>query len=80
MSNSLYELTGQALLLMEMALEGEVDEQTFADTMESLNYEIEEKADAYAKIDKMLDGEIKTLAAEIARLNSRKHWKTTRIN
>ena len=48
MSNSLYELTGQALLLMEMALEGEVDEQTFA--------------------------------AEIARFNSRKHWKTTRIN
>lgn len=72
MSNSLYELTGQALALMQMAFDGEVDEQTFKDTMESLEYEIEDKADAYAKIDKMLDSEIKGLASEISRLTARK--------
>lgn len=72
MSDSLYELTGQALALKQMAFDGEVDEQTFKDTMESLQYEIEDKADAYAKIDKMLDSEIKGLASEISRLTARK--------
>lgn len=72
MSSALYVLTGQALALQQMAFDGEIDEQTFKDTMESLDYEIEEKADAYAKIDKMLDAEIKALAAEITRLTSRK--------
>lgn len=72
MSDSLYELTGQALALKQMAFDGEVDEQTFKDTMESLQYEIEDKADAYAKIDKMLDSEIKGLASEIGRLTARK--------
>lgn len=72
MSDSLYELTGQALALKQMAFDGEVDEQTFKDTMESLQYEIEDKADAYAKIDKMLDSEINGLASEISRLTARK--------
>lgn len=72
MSNTLYVLTGQALALQQMAFDGEIDEQTFKDTMESLDYEIEEKADNYAKIDKMLEAEIKALAAEISRLSSRK--------
>lgn len=72
MSSTLYVLTGQALALQQMAFDGEIDEQTFKDTMESLDYEIEEKADSYAKIDKMLDAEIKALTAEITRLTSRK--------
>lgn len=72
MSSTLYVLTGQALALQQMAFDGEIDEQTFKDTMESLDYEIEEKADTYAKIDKMLDAEIKALAAEITRLTGRK--------
>ena len=72
MSSTLYVLTGQALALQQMAFDGEIDEKTFKDTMESLDYEIEKKADTYAKIDKMLDAEIKALAAEITRLTGRK--------
>ena len=47
---SLYELTEQYLALMELAYDPDVDDQTFFDTLEGLNGEIEDKADGYAKI------------------------------
>ena len=72
MSASLYELTGQALLLKQMAEDCEVDPQVFADTLESLEVEIEEKADAYAKIICMLEGQTVMLESEITRLTGRK--------
>jgi len=72
MGNSLYELTGQALMVKQMAEDSEMDPQVFADTLETLDFEIEEKADAYAKIMRMLDGQIAILESEIARLTGRK--------
>lgn len=72
MGASLYELTGQALLLQKMAEDSEVDPQVFADTLETLDFEIEEKADAYAKIIRMLEGQKDTMEAEITRLTGRK--------
>ena len=72
MGASLYELTGQALLLQRMAEDSEVDPQVFADTLETLDFEIEEKADAYAKIIRMLEGQKDIMEAEITRLTGRK--------
>lgn len=48
--NTLYELTDQMAELLDMLCDDEVDTQTVLDTMEGLDMEIEDKADAYAKI------------------------------
>ncbi|MBQ6578996.1 MAG: siphovirus Gp157 family protein [Bacteroidales bacterium] len=69
---SLYELTGQMRTLMDMASDPDVDEQVLADTMESLDFEIEEKADGYAKIIQSLKAQVEGLKGEIERLQSRK--------
>jgi len=79
MGASLYELTGQALLLKKMAEDSEVDPQVFSDTLETLDFEIEEKADAYAKIIRMLEGQEDTLEAEIARLTGRKKMLENKV-
>lgn len=44
MSN-LYELTGEFLELMDMLDDPNVDQETLQDTLESINYEIEIKAE-----------------------------------
>lgn len=65
---SLYELTGELLQLLEMAQDVDCDPQAIEDTLEGLDYEIEAKADGYAKIDKMLQAQIDMCAAEIKRI------------
>lgn len=71
MSN-LYDLTGQFLELMNMLEDEEFDEQCILDTLESVDFEIEEKADGYAKIMRSLEGKIKSITDETTRLNTRK--------
>lgn len=66
---NLYELTGSLLHLQEMLEDGEIDKQTVLDTMESLNFEIEEKAQGYAMIIKNLTKDTLGLKAEEERLN-----------
>ncbi|MBO1683294.1 siphovirus Gp157 family protein, partial [[Clostridium] scindens] len=46
----LYELTEQYDGVMNLLYDGETDEQTILDTLESIEGEIEDKADNYAKI------------------------------
>lgn len=65
---NLYELTGQALQLQAMLEDEESDIQVILDTLESLNFDIEEKADAYAKIIKNITSDIKGLKVEETRL------------
>ncbi len=78
--SSLYELTGEMLSLMDMVSDPDVDEQTLADTMESLNYEIEEKADGYAKIIQSLKAQVEGLKGEIERLQNRKRTIESNID
>lgn len=47
---TLYELTDEMEELLDMLCDDEVDLQTVLDTMAAVNMEIEDKADAYAKI------------------------------
>ncbi len=70
---TLYELTGQYLLLLQMAEDPEVDPEVLSDTMEGLSGEIEEKADGYAKVMKTLEGESETIKKEIDRLTARRN-------
>lgn len=75
----LYELTGAFVDLMEMLQDEECDEQIIMDTLESVEYEIEEKADGYAKIIKSLESDIKGLETESNRLTARKKTFENRI-
>ncbi len=69
---SLYELTGQMDYVRQLLEDPEAEEQVILDTTESIDYEIEEKADGYAKIIRMLNVEIDEIGAEVERLNARK--------
>lgn len=68
---TLYELTGKYLMLLDMMDDPSVDEKAIADTMESLEAEIEDKADAYAKIIAELDGRLFGVMQERDRLDDR---------
>lgn len=69
---TLYELTGGFLELLQLAEQGEIDTQTIRDTLESLGYEIEEKADGYAKVIAELTGQVNTLKTEEDRLSTKR--------
>lgn len=69
--SSLYELKSEYLQLKEMLEDDSIDEQVVLDTMEGIDYEIEIKADNYAKIIKELEGEAETIKKEIVRLDDK---------
>lgn len=69
---TLYELTGQFLQVNEMAVNGEIDEETMQDTLESIECEIEEKAENYAKVIRNLESDAEMLKKEEERLYNRR--------
>ena len=70
--SSLYELTDNYTQLQEILLSEEYDEQAVLDTLEITDFEIEEKAENYAKIMRNIDGDVAAIDAEIQRLAERK--------
>ena len=70
--SSLYDITGRALALMEMADNGELEEEVLKDTWEGLEGEFDAKAEVYCKVIKNIDGDVKALDAEIKRLTEKK--------
>lgn len=68
----LYEITGEILELLTMAEDSELDQKMIRDTMEGLDFEFEEKAEAYAKVVKTLEMDIAGLDEEIQRMTKRK--------
>lgn len=75
---TLYELRQEFAALRDMS--EELDEQTFADTMEAIAADIEEKADAYSAIITEFKGQISTITAEINRLREKKDALSARID
>lgn len=69
---TLYELTNQFKELLFLAETEDLDEQTITDTLESLGYDLEDKADGYAKVMRELGGQALILKSEIDRLSNRK--------
>lgn len=69
---TLYELTGQFQQLLQMIEDGEYGYEDLADTFESIEGEIEYKADGYAKVIKEIEGNVATIKGEIDRLSSKK--------
>ena len=78
--NTLYELTGQYLELLEM-LENDdgTEEQVIRDTLEGIDGELEIKADNYAKIIRELSEEAKKFDAEKRRLEARQATLENRV-
>ena len=68
----LYEITGEILELLMMAEDSDLDQKMIRDTMEGLDFEFEEKAEAYAKVVKTLEMDIAGLDEEIRRMTKRK--------
>lgn len=76
---SLYELTERFKILQEMMLDPEVDMEMINDTMESLEYPIEQKADGYAKIIRQIEGHVAMIKAEEERLAKMRGPLTSKV-
>ena len=70
----LYELTDQYDEVINLLYDGETDEQTILDTLESIEGEIEDKADNYARIIKNLSAEAEMVKAEADWLYNLPAW------
>lgn len=70
--STLYELTNEYRVVLDMLQDGETDEQVLLDTLEGIDGEIEIKADNYAKIIKELEGNALSVKTEIDRLGNKK--------
>lgn len=68
----LYDLTGQYEEILNLLYDGETDEQTILDTLESIEGEIEDKADNYAKMIKSLLADAVVIKSEEERLYGRR--------
>lgn len=69
--SDLYELTNNYENVLNMLYDEDVDEQMILDTLESIEGEIEDKADNYAKIIKELLGDAGKIKEEKQRLEAR---------
>ena len=74
---TLYELTDQYQQLLE--LESEIDEQTFIDTLQSIDEAIEGKAENLAKVIKEIESTVSVITNEISRLQSKKQALNNRV-
>lgn len=69
MSISLYEMTTNAHALYDLLTSGEIDEQTFADTLEAMG--TEEKLESYCKVIRQLEADAEALKTEKDRIASK---------
>lgn len=69
---SIYELSEQIEVVQEMMYDGETDMQVVLDTLESLHFEFEDKADNYAKLIKNLMAVAVAIKEEEQRLYNRR--------
>ena len=74
---TLYELTDKYQQLLE--LESEIDEQTFIDTLQSIDEAIEGKAENLAKVIKEVESTVSVITSEISRLQSKKQALNNRV-
>lgn len=68
---TLYELTEDFRTLLEMADDPDVDPQALVDTMDSIEGEIEDKADGYARVLAQLDADAEAAEKQAKRLAER---------
>lgn len=69
---TLYKLTEDYMNLLALAEDPDIDEQALKDTMEGIEGALEIKAEGYAKIIRMLEGDAAACDAESKRLRNKK--------
>lgn len=69
---SLYDITGRALMLMSIADDEDIEEDVLKDTLEGIEGEYDDKIEAYCKVVKNLESDMKAFADEIKRLQAKK--------
>ena len=74
---TLYDMTENARYLYSLLDAGEIDEQTFNDTVESMG--ADEKADSYCRIIRQLQADVDALKAEKDRIDQKKKTAETAI-
>lgn len=74
MEGTLYDITGRYVELLNFAADGEVDDEIFADTLQGIEDELEDKAENYLRVIKELevrkgaiDGELEVIQKEVDR-------------
>lgn len=69
--STLYELTEQYKMLLDMADDPEIDQQAISDTLDSLTGDLEDKADGYARVIAELQTESDGIKKQVERLTER---------
>ena len=69
---TLYELTGNYLILAEMLDDPDADPITVMDTMDAIEGELDEKAENYGRIIRNLEAEAEAIRTEVDRLSRRR--------
>lgn len=70
---NIYDLTAEFLQLQQMLEDPDVDSEEIEALMESLNVEIEKKADGYAKMIRNLEGNLAAVKTEQQKLTEKKN-------
>ncbi len=69
---TLYDLTAEMLDLSELLTSGDIDEQAYADTLESLQFDTEQKLEGYAKLIRSMEAEADAYKAEADRFAAKR--------
>lgn len=67
---NLYEMTAAAASLYDLLTNGEIDEQTFNDTLQAMG--TEEKLESYCKVIRQLEADAEALKAEKEKIDAKK--------
>jgi septal ring factor EnvC (AmiA/AmiB activator) len=69
---TIYELQEEFQQLLSMAEEGNIEQRVINDTLESLSFEFDGKAEGYGKVIKELEATVDAVEKEIKRLSEKK--------
>lgn len=70
--SSLYQLSEEMVQLMDWMNDPEADQQAIADTLEGLQYELEDKAEAYCMVIRQFEADAEAYSKEAERFNQKK--------
>ena len=75
---SLYDITGRALALLQMADDEDIEDEVFKDTLDGIEGEFDDKIETYCKVIKNIEADAKAVAEELKRLQAKKkHLENT---
>ena len=77
---TLYELTGQILELQELMEDDVYEPELINDTMESVMYDFQNKADDYVKLIKNIEAQVSAIDEEAKRLKARQDKMKNKVN